>query len=63
LKSLNRGLKYIKLSFLIAKLYIFINGLFTNNKDLSSYIRFEVILTNKANIRENKFIFYNNLIY
>jgi hypothetical protein len=50
------------LDLLLAKLYVFIDGSFANNKDLSSQIEFEVILANKT-IREDEFIIYGNLIY
>ena len=44
------------------KLFIFVNGLFINNKDFSSQLRYKIIITNKS-IRENDFIIYSNLIY
>ena len=46
----------------IAKLFIFINGLFINNKDFSSQLGYKIIITNKFT-RENNFIIYSNLIY
>jgi hypothetical protein len=59
---MNQGFTYVKLDLSSAKLYVFVNGSFANNKDLSSQIGFEVILANKT-IREDKFIIYSNLIY
>ena len=44
------------------KLFVFINGLFINNKDFSSQLGYKIIITNKFT-RENNFIIYNNLIY
>jgi hypothetical protein len=45
-----------------AKLFLFINGLFVNNKDFSSQLKYKIIITNKST-KENNFIIYNNLIY
>ena len=45
-----------------AKLFIFINKSFINNKDFSSQLRYKIIITNKSP-RENDFIIYSNLIY
>ena len=44
------------------KLFIFINGLFINNKDFSSQLGYKIIIINKST-RENNFIIYSNLIY
>ena len=44
------------------KLFIFINGLFINNKDFSSQLGYKIIITNKS-IKENNFIIYSNFIY
>ena len=45
-----------------AKLFVFIDGLFINNKDFSSQLGYKIIITNKFT-RENDFIIYSNLIY
>jgi len=45
-----------------AKLFVFINGLFINNKDFSSQLGYKIIIANKST-RENNFIIYSNLIY
>ena len=44
------------------KLYVFINGSFANNKDLSSQIRFEIILANEV-AGDDEFTIHRNLIY
>ena len=44
------------------KLFVFINGLFTNNKDFSSQLGYKIIIINKST-KENNFIIYSNLIY
>jgi hypothetical protein len=43
MKNIDRGLVYVKLELPSAKLYVFVDGSFANNKDLSSQIGFEVI--------------------
>jgi len=45
-----------------AKLFVFINKLFINNKDFSSQLGYKIIIINKST-RENNFIIYGNLIY
>ena len=45
-----------------AKLFVFINRLFINNKDFSSQLGYKIIIINKST-EENDFIIYNNLIY
>ena len=50
------------INFLTTKLFIFINGLFINNKDFNSQLGYEIIITNKFT-RENNFIVYSNFIY
>jgi len=45
-----------------AKLFIFVNRLFVNNKDFSSQLGYKIIIANKST-RENDFIIYSNLIY
>ena len=41
------------------KLFIFINRLFTNNKDFNFQLRYKIIIINKF-IKENDFIIYGN---
>ena len=50
------------INFPITKLFIFINGLFVNNKDFSSQLGYKIIIANKFT-RENDFIIYGNLIH
>jgi len=45
-----------------AKLFIFINRSFINNKDFSSQLGYKIIIINKFT-RENNFTIYSNLIY
>ena len=50
------------INLLTAKLFIFINKLFINNKDFNSQLKYKIIIINKFT-RENNFIIYNNFIY
>ena len=59
---LNWGLLYIPINFPTAKLFIFVNGLFINNKDFSFQLGYKIIIINKFT-GENDFIIYNNFIY
>jgi len=45
-----------------AKLFVFVNRSFVNNKDFSSQLEYKIIITNKFT-RENNFIIYSNLIH
>jgi hypothetical protein len=48
-----------------AKLFIFIDRSFTNNKDFSSQIEYVIILANKHkdNLKDNKFVIKRNIIH
>jgi hypothetical protein len=50
------------INLLTTKLFVFINGLFINNKDFSSQLGYKIIITNKF-IRENNFTIHSNLIH
>ena len=60
--NLHRSLNYIKLDLSTAKLYVFVDGSFANNKDLSSQIGYEVILANET-IGDDEFTVQGNLIH
>ena len=44
------------------KLFIFVNGLFVNNKNFSFQLKYKIIIVNKFT-GENNFIIYSNLIH
>ena len=50
------------MDLLIAKLYVFVDGSFVNNKDLSSQIGYIIILVNEI-LGKDEFIIKGNLIY
>lgn len=59
-----RGLIYITLDLTQAQLYIFVDGSFANNKDLSSQIGFVVLYgTERSNDQENCFTVSGNIIH
>ncbi|KAF2741598.1 hypothetical protein M011DRAFT_414236, partial [Sporormia fimetaria CBS 119925] len=57
-----RGLKFIQLDLSTAKLFIFVDGSFANNKDYSSQIGYEIFLANEETSSES-FIISGNLIH
>ena len=52
----------MSINLLTAKLFIFVNRLFINNEDFSSWLGYKIIIANKFT-KENNFIIYSNLIY
>jgi hypothetical protein len=59
---MDKGIKYIALNLLTTKLFVFVDRLFTNNKDFSSQIRYKIILANKTT-HNKEFKLSGNLIY
>ena len=58
----SRGLDYIPLDLAQAKLYVFVDGSFANNADLSSQIGYVIVLANEVSI-DNGFKIVGNLIH
>ena len=50
------------INFLTAKFFIFVNGLFINNKNFSFQLGYKIIMANKST-KKNNFIIYSNFIY
>lgn len=61
-KNTDRGLNYVPVELSTAKIYVFVDGSFANNKDLSSQIGFELILANETT-GNDEFTIYGNLIH
>jgi hypothetical protein len=59
---MDKGIKYIVLDLPTVKLFIFVNKLFTNNKDFSSQIKYKIILANKTTYNK-EFELIKNLIH
>ena len=62
MEHIDRGLNYIALDLATAKLYVFVDGSFANNKDLSSQIGYELVLANETTQNE-QFEITGNLIH
>ena len=60
--NLGRGLTYIPLDLRTAKLFVFVDGSFANNKDLTSQIGYEIFLANEE-ATEDAFTMTGNLIH
>lgn len=58
----DRGLKFIPLDLRKANLYVFVDGSFANNRDLSSQIGFIIVLANEI-MEEFKFTLKGNIIH
>jgi hypothetical protein len=62
---LNRGLKFVKLNINTIQLIVFTDAFFTNNKNLSSQIRYIIVLADtikKANIVHWSSVKYKRVI-
>jgi hypothetical protein len=62
MKNLDRGIKYIAIDLSTAKLFVFVDGSFANNKDFSSQIGYEIILANEST-QDEEFEITGNLIH
>lgn len=60
--NLGRGLRYVLMDLQLVKVYVFVDGSFANNKDLSSQIEFMLIIGIKSK-RIAEFILIGNIIY
>jgi hypothetical protein len=62
--SLDRGLTFLPLQLATAKLFVFVDGSFANNKDLTSQLGYAIILANEENNDgTNEFTITGNLIH
>jgi hypothetical protein len=62
LANLDRGLRYIPINLTLAKLFVFVDSSFANNRDFSSQIGYEVILATEHQ-NDNQFTINGNLIH
>jgi hypothetical protein len=62
IKHLDRGLAYIPLDMATAKLYVFVDGSFANNKDFSSQLGYIIVLANEA-IGKDEFTIHGNIVH
>ena len=62
--NLDRGLKYIAIDISTAKLFVFVDGSFANNRDLSSQIGYTVVLGNETrNLDGTQYTLHGNIIH
>ena len=62
MNNLKRDFQYVLINLQLAKVYVFVNGSFINNKNLSSQIEFVLVISIKSKgIAE--FILIKNIIY
>lgn len=62
MEHLDRDIKYIPLQLSTAKLFVFVDGSFANNKDFSSQIGYGIIIANEAT-KLDDFTIKGNLIH
>ena len=64
LGNIDRGLKYVPIDLTAAKLFVFVDGSFANNKDFSSQLGYEIIIANETtHLTKNLFTINGNLIH
>ncbi|KAL0934791.1 uncharacterized protein CTRU02_209382 [Colletotrichum truncatum] len=65
IESPNRGITFIPLDLTTAKLFVFVDGSFANNHDLSSQLGFLIILANDTSSDSNngEFTIHGNLVH
>jgi hypothetical protein len=62
--NLTRGLQYVPLTLQDAKLFIFVDGSFANNRDLSSQIGYVIVLGNESTDTDNSnFTLTGNIVH
>jgi hypothetical protein len=62
MKHLNRGLSYVHVNLNAAKIFIFADGSFANNKNLSSQLGFLMVLAHENHL-ENFFALIGNIMH
>ncbi|KAF2749253.1 hypothetical protein M011DRAFT_465695 [Sporormia fimetaria CBS 119925] len=63
MENLDRGLRYIPIDLMHAKLMVFVDGSFANNKDLSSQLGFILMLVNESTDTDDTFTIRCNVIH
>jgi hypothetical protein len=62
--SQDRGLTFVPLDLRTAKLFVFVDGSFANNRDLTSQLGFVIVLANETTIdTHNEFTIRGNIIH
>ncbi|KAK1916420.1 hypothetical protein P3342_004239 [Pyrenophora teres f. teres] len=63
MENLDRGIRYVPVDLINAKLMVFVDGSFANNKDLSSQLGFVLMLVNECADVDNTFSIHGNMIH
>ncbi|KAF2743819.1 hypothetical protein M011DRAFT_480354 [Sporormia fimetaria CBS 119925] len=63
MENLDRGLRYVRIDLMHAKLMVFVDGSFANNKDLSSQLGFILMLVNESTDTDDTFTIRGNVIH
>jgi len=63
LKNQDRGLTAIPIDLATAKLFVFVDGSFANNSDMSSQLGFIIVIANETSNEEFKFTIKGNIIH
>ena len=63
MENIDRGLRYVPVDLANAKLMVFVDGSFANNKDLSSQLGFVMMLVNESAETDNTFTIRGNVIH
>jgi hypothetical protein len=65
MESQERGLTFVPIDLKAAKLFVFVDGSFANNKDLTSQLGFVIILANEeaATANSPEFSIYGNILH
>jgi len=61
--NLDRGLVFVPVDLSTAKIFVFVDGSFANNQDLTSQLRFVIILANEVMTSGCKFTLTGNVIH
>ncbi|KJZ72869.1 hypothetical protein HIM_07813 [Hirsutella minnesotensis 3608] len=58
-----RGLRFVPIDLATAKVFVFTDGSFANNKDLSSQIGFVIMIVNETACSDEAFTIHGNLVH
>jgi hypothetical protein len=59
---MERGLRFVPINLKTASIYVFVDGFFANNKDLSSQIGYVILIGNETQIGKDKIKIRGNLV-
>jgi hypothetical protein len=64
MESEDRGITFIPLDLPMAKLFVFVDSSFANNRNLTLQLRFVIVLTNETTIDDhNEFTIRGNIVH